>query len=334
MKIAVFGAGAIGSYVAGRLALSGADVTLVGRGPHFETVARGGLRVIDRGVEEHAGLRCATPDDAGEQDVVYVTVKGHQMTAALPSVLPLLGPETAVVTAQNGVPWWYTYGLDGPLREQRLEAVDPGGAIWEALGPRRAIGCVLYHACKIEAPGVVSQIDPGSREILGEPGGTSSERLQEFERALDAAKLNVTTTDAIRSVIWVKLWGNAVFNPVSVLTGGTLEGIASHSQTRAFVRTAMLEVEAVANALGEQMTVDVDKRIDMAKSVGPHKTSLLQDFEAGRSLEIEPLTGAVLDLARLTGVPVPSMEGIDALLRLAAESNGWPAGQSMKQISR
>ena len=321
MNIAVFGAGAIGSYVAGRLALSGAEVTLVGRGLHFETVARDGLRVIDRGVEEHVRLRCAMPEDAGQHDFVYVTVKGHQVTAALPSVLKLLGPETAVVTAQNGVPWWYTYGLEGPLRDQRLEAVDPGGTIWEALGPQRAVGCVLYHACKIEAPGVVSQIDPGSRQIVGEPDGTRSERLQVLENALSAARLNVTTTDAIRSIIWVKLWGNAVFNPVSVLTGGTLEGIASHPQARAFVRTAMLEVEAVANALGETMTVDVDTRIDMAKSVGPHKTSLLQDYEAGRSLEIEPLTGAVLDLARLTGVPAPSMEGIDALLRLAAESN-------------
>lgn len=321
MKIAVFGAGAIGGYIGGRLALSGEDVTLIARGPHLEAMRSKGLRLIDADRDEVAHPRCVEEtSEVGTQDCVIVTLKGHQVTAALPQIMPLLGPETTVVTAQNGVPWWYTYGLDGALRDRRLETVDPGGAIWDAIGPNCAIGCVLYPASRIEAPGVVHQVDGNSRLILGEPDGSMSERVQAIADALSGAGINTRVSPSIRSDIWVKLWGNAVFNPVSVLTHGTLSGIASHQPTRAFVRIAMLEVEALANALGEKMTVDVDTRIDMAKSVGPHKTSLLQDYEAGRPLEIDAVSGAVLDLARLVAVPVPTIEALDAMVRLAAES--------------
>lgn len=321
MKIAVFGAGAIGGYIGAKLALAGEDVTLVARGAHLRAILQHGLRLID-GEADFVTHPKAVEDaeTAGPQDCVIVALKANQVSAALPQILPLLGPDTAVVTAQNGVPWWYTYGLEGPLRDRRIEAVDPGGRIWDGIGPERAIGCVVYPACEIQSPGVVRHIDTNDRFILGEPDGSRSERLRRIAKSLVGAGLRAPVRGNIRGEIWVKLWGNAVFNPVSVLTGATLEAIASHEPTRAFVRAAMVEVEALANALGEKMTIGVDARIDGARAVGAHKTSMLQDFEAGRSLEIDAVTGAVLELGRLAGVQLPAVEALDAMVRLATQT--------------
>ncbi len=320
MKIAVFGAGAIGGYMGAKLALAGEDVTLVARGAHLAAMQQRGLRLIDGEIDVVAHPRCVEDTaGAGPQDCVIVALKANQVSQALVQLLPLIGPTTAVVTAQNGVPWWYTYGLEGPLQGRRIEAVDPAGRIWDAIGPERAIGCVVYPACEIEAPGVIRHIDNNDRFILGEPDGSRSERLQQISKALIAAGLRAPVRTSIRGEIWVKLWGNAVFNPVSVLTGATLEGIANHPETRAFVRTAMIEVQAVAAALGETMAIDVAARIDGAKAVGAHKTSMLQDFEAGRPLEIDAVTGAVIELAGLVGVAVPSLVALDAMVRLASK---------------
>lgn len=321
MSIAIFGAGAIGGYMGARLALAGENVTLVARGAHLAAMQQHGLRLLDGDSDIVSHPRCVGDTrEAGVQDYVIIALKANQVSNALPQLMPLIGPQTAVVTAQNGVPWWYGYGIEGPLQDRRIEAVDPGGRIWDAIGPERAIGCVVYPACEIEAPGVIRHIGNNDRFILGEPDGSRSERLHVIARALVDAGLRAPVRTSIRSEIWLKLWGNAVFNPVSVLTGATLEGIASHPQARQFVRAAMLEVQAIAEALGEKMTIGVDARIDGAKAVGAHKTSMLQDFEAGRDLELDAICTAVIEIARMVQVPAPSLEALDALVRLAAES--------------
>ncbi len=318
MKIAIFGAGAVGGYMGAKLAQAGEDVTLIARGPHLAALQQNGLRLIE-GESEMTVWPRALQDtrEAGPQDCVIVGLKAHQYSDAVPQIQPLLGPETPVVNAQNGVPWWYFYGIEGPYRDRRLESVDPGGRIWDGIGPQRAIGCVVYPACTIEAPGVIRHTSD-DRFILGEPDGSRSERLSVISKALIGAGLRAPVRTRIRGDIWVKLWGNAVLNPVSALTRASLQAIAGDSETRAAVRTAMIEVEAVATALGEKLPVSVDARIDGAGEVGEHKTSMLQDLEAGRALELDALTGAVVELAHLTGVEVPYLEMLYALVKLLA----------------
>jgi 2-dehydropantoate 2-reductase len=318
VKIAIFGAGAVGGYMGARLAQAGEDVTLIARGPHLAALQQSGLRLIEGEAETTVWPRCLQDTrDAGPQDCVIVGLKAHQYSDAVPQIQPLLGPETPVVNAQNGVPWWYFYGVEGPYRDRRVESVDPGGRIWDGIGPQRAIGCVVYPACSIEAPGVIRHVSD-DRFILGEPDGSRSERVAAIARTLIGAGLRAPVRTRIRADIWVKLWGNAVFNPVSALTRASLQDIATDPATRAVVRSAMLEVEAVANALGEKMAVGVDARIDGAGEVGEHKTSMLQDLEAGRALELDALTGAVVELAHLTGVEAPYLEMLYALVSLLA----------------
>ena len=322
MKIAIFGAGAIGGYLGAKLARAGEDVTLIARGPHLAAMQANGLRVIEDDDEFVVQPRCLSDSrEAGPQDYVVAALKAHQLTAALDNLSPLLGPETPVLAAQNGLPWWYFFQLPGQWQDHQIEMVDPGGRIWQEIGPQRALGCVVYPACEIADPGVIRHID-SDRFALGEPDGSRSERVTVLAKALINAGLRAPVRTRLRNEIWLKLWGNAVFNPLSVLTRASLQDIGSDAPTRDFARRAMLEVEAIAAALGETMAVDIDARIAGAGEVGQHKTSMLQDFEAGRPLEIDAVTGATVEMAHLTGVEAPNLEALDAMLRLLLLKKG------------
>ncbi len=320
MKICIYGAGAIGGYLGAELALAGCDVTLIARGPHLQAMRRDGLTLLSGAARRVAAVRCTDdPAQAGPQDYVILTVKAHSVAPLVGPLRPLLGPDTAVVTAQNGILWWYFYKLPGPWENRHLEAADPGGLIWRALGPERAIGCVVYPSCEIIAPGVIRHIE-GNRFMLGEPDGSRSPRVAALAQALSAAGLKAPVREKIRDDIWFKLLGNATFNPVSVLTGATLEQMGTHAAGRGVIRQMMLEAMAVAERLGVRFPLDIDKRIDGAVKVGAHKTSMLQDLEQGRPLELDALVGAVTELGRLVGVPTPSIDLVLSLVRLRLNS--------------
>lgn len=321
-RIAVFGAGAVGGYLGALLTDAGARVTLIARGPHLAAMRENGLVLVSGG--RRTVRRVDATDDparAGEQDYVVVALKAHAAAAAAEATRPLLGPRTAVVTASNGVPWWYFHGLDGPWRDRRIDSVDPGGRQWDAIGPERAIGCVVYPACEIDGPGVVRHVE-GDRFVLGEPSGERTERVLELAGALRRAGLKAPVKPRIRDDIWVKLWGNLCFNPVSALTGATLAEIGADPDLRAVCRTVMLEAQAVGERLGARFAIDADRRIDGATAVGAHRTSMLQDLEKGRPLEIDALVTAVRELGRMTKTPTPTLDTVLALIRRKAELAG------------
>lgn len=323
MRICVFGAGAIGGYLAAKLASTQEnEVSLVARGAHLEAIRSRGLVLIE-GEQRLLTHPKATADarELGPQDYVIVTLKAHQVPAAVPAIESLLGPETAIVWAINGVPWWYFFGLEGPWRDRRLESVDPGGVIWDRLRPERAIGCVVYPAAEVDEPGVVRLVE-GDRFSLGEPDGSKSARVERLARALMAAGLKAPIRPKIRDEIWVKLWGNLAFNPISALTRATLDVICADPGTRAVARAMMLEAQEVAEKLGVRFAIDVDKRIAGAAAVGAHKTSMLQDLERGRPMEIDALVTAVLELARLVEVPTPTIATVHALVTLTGRVAG------------
>ena len=322
MKICIYGAGAIGSYLGAELALTGYEVSLIARGPHLEAMRASGLTLLIEGEKKVVQVACTDdPAQVGPQDYVIITLKAHSVSPVVEQMVPLLGPETAVVTAQNGIPWWYCHKLKGPLEDQLLESADPGGRIWNVLGPERAIGCVVYPSCEIVEPGVIKHIQ-GKRFMLGEPDGSKSERVLALSEALMAAGLKAPVRPRIRDDIWLKLWGNVSFNPVSVLTLATLEQITADDGVRGVVRDLMTEAQGVAHALGVKFPVDVDKRIGWAGDVGAHKTSMLQDLESGRPMEIDALVGTVSEMGRLTGVPTPTIDVVLAMVRLRARVAG------------
>ena len=320
MKITVYGAGAIGGYLAAELTLAGEDVSIVARGPHLQAIRERGLRLLIEGKEKLARVRATEdPGEIGAQDYVILTLKAHSVAPVVDRMRPLLGPDTAVVTAQNGILWWYFYKLRGPWENERLPIADPGGKIWDGLGPQRAIGCVVYPSCEIVEPGVVRHID-GKRFMLGEPDGTKSERVTALSKILTSAGLKSPVRTRIRDDIWLKLWGNVSFNPVSAVTGATLEEMTENPGTREVIRKMMLEAESVARKLGVDFPVDVDTRISWGAEVGAHKTSMLQDLEKGRPMEIDALVGSVSELGRLTSVPTPTIDTLLALVRLRART--------------
>ncbi|MER9498504.1 2-dehydropantoate 2-reductase [Mesorhizobium sp. M0587] len=323
MKITIFGAGAIGGYLAAKLALAGrTDLSVVARGAHLEAIRANGLRLIEDGQESVAAVRAAADaEELGVQDTVVLALKAHSLTPALDQIAPLLGPETAVVTMQNGVPWWYFHKLGGPLEGVRLNAVDPNGAIWQRIGPQRVIGSVVYPAAEVDAPGLVRHVE-GKRFSLGEPSGERSERVVKLAEEMVKAGLQAPVRDDIRSEIWVKLWGNLSFNPISALTGSTLAAIVADDGTRTLARTMMLEAQAIGESLGVRFPIAVDRRIKGAGDVGEHKTSMLQDLERGRPMEIDALVGAVQELGRLTGNSTPTIDGVLALVRRLAVERG------------
>ena len=326
MRICVFGAGAIGGYLGAKLAMAGADVSLVARGPHLAAMRERGLTLVEDGEANTVPVRASDdPAALGPQDYVIVTLKAHSVPPVVPSIRQLLGAETCVVSGVNGVPWWYFHRFEGPLAGTRLESVDPGGAQWEGIGPERVLGCVVYPAAEVIEPGVVRHVE-GNRFSLGEPGGDRSDRAVRLSEALTAAGLKAPVRPRIRDEIWVKLWGNLSFNPISALTLATLDAICADAGARAVARAMMLEAQAIAEALGVRFPIDVDRRIAGAAAVGAHRTSMLQDLEAGRPMEIDALVGAVAELGRLTGVPTPSIDAVLALVRLRARVAGlYPA---------
>jgi len=321
MKICIYGAGAIGGYLGAQLALAGQDVSLIARGAHLEAMQWDGITLRIDGEERIANPRCTSdPGNLDVQDYVIVTVKAPSVAEIVAPMQSLLGADTAVVWAVNGIPWWYFFRLDGPWCDRRIETVDPGGAIWDGIGPERVIGCVVYPAAEVVEPGVVQRVE-GNRFTLGEPSGEKSERVQALARAFIEAGLRAPIR-AIRDEIWLKLWGNLSFNPVSVLTGETLDVIASDSGTREVCRRMMLEARAIGEKLGARFPLEVEARLDGGAAVGPHKTSMLQDFERRRPLEIDALVTAVQELGRLVEVPTPAIDVVLALVQQRARRAG------------
>ncbi|MCR5883841.1 2-dehydropantoate 2-reductase [Rhizobacter sp. J219] len=322
MKIAIVGAGAIGGYLGAKLALSGEDVTFIARNQNLAAINAHGFRLIlEDGREQHATQVRAVQAmaDAGPQDAVLLTVKAHQVKDLLPELRALFGPETVVVTMINGLPWWYFHKLAGPYEGQQLESVDPGGVIARHIEPERVIGSVVYPAAELLAPGVVKVIE-GNRFTLGEPDGSRSPRIEALSQALMKAGFKAPVSKDIRGEIWVKLWGNLSFNPISALTHATLQDICRFPATRELAAQMMREAQALGEKLGVEFKVSLDKRIAGAEAVGAHKTSMLQDVEAGRALELEALVGSVRELGRITGTPTPTIDAVYALASLLGKT--------------
>ncbi len=323
-RICIFGAGAIGGYVGAALHEAGAEVSLVARGPHLEAIRADGLGLEKDGKVTRYSLPASDrPPDLGPQDYVILAIKAHTIPIILDDLMPLLGPDTAVVSAVNGLPWWYFHKAQTgtALDEKPLQAVDPGGRVWNEIGPQRAIGCVVYPACEIAAPGLVKHLD-GDRFTLGEPSMEQSERVKTLSSLMIAGGLKAPQKPRIRDEIWVKLWGNCSFNPVSALTGATLDAIGNDRESRALVHAIMTEVKSVGEAIGVRFSVPIEKRIDGAAAIIGHKPSTRQDIEAGRPLEIDPLVTAVLELAEGLGIETPALAHVTALLKLQAETLG------------
>ncbi len=322
MRICVYGAGAIGGLLGARLLKAGENITLIARGPHLEAMRRQGLRLIAEGEDFSLPVRAtADPVEAGPQDCVIVALKASAVAGIVETIRPLLGPGTAVVMAVNGLPWWYFYALEGPWRDRRLASLDPDGRQWSVIGPERVIGCVVYPAAEVVEPGVIRHVS-GDRFSLGEPDGSRSERIRSLSRAMIAAGFKAPVKTDIRTEIWVKLWGNVAFNPISALTGGTMAQICADPGTRALVRRIMDEAEAVATAFGIKMPISAERRLEGGASVGEHKTSMLQDLERRRPLELDAIVGAVAELGRLAEVATPAIDGVYALLRQRASLLG------------
>lgn len=323
MKICIFGAGAIGGYMGVKLAQAGAQVSLVARGPHLAAMKANGLSLIEEGGERVTVPVTASdnPADLGPQDYVIVTLKAHSVPPVVPKMAPLIGDHTTIVSGVNGVPWWYFHKIGGPLEGTRLASVDPGDAQWNGFGPDRVLGCVVYPAAEVEEPGVIRHIE-GNRFSLGEPDGSKSERATRLSDALQAAGLKAPVRPRLRDEIWVKLWGNLSFNPISALTHATLDVLCTDPGTRAVARGMMLEAQAIAEKLGVKFPIDVDRRIDGGAAVGAHRTSMLQDLLAGRPMEIDALVASVQELGRLTDTPTPTIDTVLALVGLRGRVAG------------
>lgn len=323
MKICIFGAGAIGGYMAVKLVQAGADVSLVARGPHLAAMRDNGLTLIEEdGQETTVAVRASDdPAELGVQDYVIVTLKAHSVPPVVARMQPLIRPSTTIVSGVNGVPWWYFHGLEGPYQGTRLASVDPGDAQWNGFGPDRVLGCVVYPAAEVIRPGVIKHIE-GNRFSLGEPDGSKSDRATALSQALAAAGLKAPVRPRIRDEIWVKLWGNLSFNPISALTHATLDVLCTDPGTRAVARGMMVEAQEIAEKLGVKFPIDVDRRIDGGAAVGAHRTSMWQDLDAGRPMEIDALVSAVQELGRLTNTPTPTIDTVLALVQLRAKTAG------------
>ena len=322
MKIAIIGAGAIGGLVGVKLALAGEDVTFLVRGANLQAIRANGMKLVDHDGNEHVARDVKATNDyaeAGVQDIVVLAMKAHQVEAVVDELPKLLGPQTLIVTMQNGVPFWYFHGVGSELAGSVVKSVDPAGRIAAAVPAAQIIGCVVYPAAELIAPGVVKHIE-GDRFPLGELDGRVTERVQRVAACFVNAGFKSPVLEDIRSEIWLKLWGNLTFNPVSSLTHATLVDICQYPLTRDLAAAMMAEAQAVANKLGVTFRVGIDKRIAGAEKVGKHKTSMLQDVEAGRAPEIDALVGSVVELGRLTNTPTPHIDTVYALVKLLART--------------
>ncbi|MDA7475485.1 2-dehydropantoate 2-reductase [Planktomarina temperata] len=322
MKICIFGAGAIGGYMGAKLAAAGADVSLVARGPHLKAMQENGLRLIEETGKSTVKVTASdTASDLGPQDYVIVTLKAHSVPSVVPHMQPLINDHTTVVSGVNGVPWWYFHKISGALEGTRLQTVDPGNAQWDGLGPDRVLGCVVYPAAEVVEPGVVKHIE-GNRFSLGEPDGSKSNRALALSEVLSASGLRAPIRPKIRDEIWIKLWGNLSFNPISVLTQSTLDVLCTDPGTREVARNMMLEAKTVAEKLGVKFPIDVDRRIQGGAAVGAHRTSMLQDLDQGRPMEIDALIGSVKELGLITQTPTPTIDTVLALTALRGKVAG------------
>jgi 2-dehydropantoate 2-reductase len=320
MRIAVLGAGAIGAYVGAALDRGGADVHLVARGAHMEAMRRDGVRVLsERGDFVARPPVTDDPTAVGPVDLVFLGLKANSYASAGPLLEPLLHERTAVVAAQNGIPWWYFHGIDGRFGGRTVETVDPGGAVSRVIPPERAIGCVVYCSTELEAPGVVRHLE-GTRFSIGEPDGTISDRCRRFSTAMTAGGLKCPVEPALRDDIWVKLMGNVAFNPLSALTRATMAAMCRDKPTHRVIATMMAETLEIAHALGQRPQISIERRLAGAERVGEHKTSMLQDLEAGKPLELAAIVEAVVELADLTDVPAPTLRAVAAASGLLAET--------------
>jgi 2-dehydropantoate 2-reductase len=322
MKICIYGAGAIGGYLGVQLLRAGADVSLVARGAHLAAMRENGLKLLIGDEERVVQPRCTdNPSELGPQDFVIVCLKAHSITGVIEQMQPLLGPRTRIVTAVNGIPYWYFYGHGGRFEGSTLESIDPGGRQWRELTPERAIGCIVYPATEIQAPGVIRHVY-GDRFPMGEPSGEISSDVERLSALFVAAEMQAPVLERIRDEIWLKLWGNVCLNPISALTHATLDVICSDPTTRALSKAIMLETQAIAESFGVKFRVDVERRIEGARKVGAHKTSMLQDLERGRPMEIDPLVTVVQEMGRLTQIPTPALDAVLALVAQRAKIAG------------
>ena len=328
MKVAIIGAGAIGGYVGVKIALAGDDVTFIVRGANLEAIRQNGMRLVMSDGTEHVANDVAATNDyaaAGPQDIVILAMKAHQVEAVTDDVPKLFGPDTVVVTMQNGIPYWYFHKHGGELAGSVVKNVDPSGLISAKIPAERVIGCVVYPASELVAPGVVQHIE-GDRFPVGELDGSTSERVTRVSECFVHAGFKAPVLDNIRAEIWLKLWGNLTFNPISALTRSTLVDICQYQPTRDLAAAMMTEAQNIAQKLGITFRVSIDKRIAGAEKVGKHKTSMLQDVEAGKPMEIEALVGSVVELGRLTATAIPHIDAVYALVSLLAkrlsDSNG------------
>src|SRR3979490_2553223 len=313
MKVCIYGAGAIGGYLGVQLSRTGADVSLVARGAHLAAMRANGLKLLIGDQQRVVRPRCIDdPAELGPQDFVIVCLKAHSITGVINQMHPLLGPRTRIVTAVNGIPYWYFHRHGGRFEGSTLDSIDPGGRQWRELTPQRAIGCIVYPATEIEAPGVIRHVY-GDRFPLGEPSGEISSDVERLSALFVAAGMQAPVLDRIRDEIWLKLWGNVCLNPISALTHATLDVICSDPATRALSKSIMLETQAIAETFDVKFRVDVERRIEGARKVGAHKTSMLQDLERGRPMEIDPLVSVVQEMGRLTDIPTPALDTVLAL---------------------
>src|ERR1700691_133878 len=320
MRFLIVGAGAIGAYIGARMTQAGFDVTLVARGPHLRAMQERGVEVKSSEGDFVVRPRVAgSLEEVGPVDVVFLGVKAHGLAQLAPQLRPVLGPETTVVSTQNGIPWWYFQGFGGDWEGMRLERVDPGGVISSAIEAHRVVGSIVYFATEITAPGMIQHIE-GDRISLGEPDGTRSDRCRRIAEALIASGLRCPVTTRIRHEIWVKVLGNASLNPVSALTRATLVQMVRDPGVSSLIRTIMQEVEAVSSKLGMELPVSIDQRMAGAEKVGEHRTSMLQDLEAGRPMELEALVGAVVELGERVGLPMPYTRTVYNCTKLLAQS--------------
>jgi 2-dehydropantoate 2-reductase len=320
MKVCVIGVGAIGGLLAAKLARAGEDVSVVARGAHLAAIASSGLTLIEEGAQTVAKVKASDRiADFGEQDLIILGMKAHQVAAVVGDLPAIMGPRTAVLTAQNGIPWWYFFKHGGPHEGARLESVDPGGVIADHLPIDRVLASVVYPAAEIERPGVIRHIE-GNRFSLAEIDGSKSERILRVSEAFTRAGFKAPVVGDVRAEIWTKLWGNLSFNPISALTHATLVDICEFAPTRALAANMMREAQAIGEALGVRFRISLEQRIAGAESVGAHKTSMLQDIEAGRAIEADALLGSVIELGVLVGVATPRLDAIYAAVKLLGET--------------
>tara|TARA_B110000046_G_scaffold73223_1_gene81051 strand:- start:91 stop:1107 length:1017 start_codon:yes stop_codon:yes gene_type:complete len=324
INICIFGAGAIGGYLGCCLSKAGANVSLIARGAHKEAIEKNGLRLISNENSENFNLKVTdNPKELNTQDYVILAVKAHAITNIVTSLQPLLNNETTVLSAVNGLPWWYFYKANSQtkLENSHIESVDPNGLIWNTIDPKRALGCVVYPACEIEKPGVIRHIK-GNRFSLGEPDGINSERLKILSNLLIAGGLKAPQKKRIRDEIWIKLWGNCSFNPLSAITGASLDVIGNDLGSRLLITQLMEECQNVGQALGIKFNVSIEDRINGATSIIGHKPSTRQDIEMKRPLEIDPIMSAIIEIGQKLNIPTPMLKNINAILKLKADYLG------------